>query len=46
MEYILEEVSWTNLKMMIADAPRYETGKKEHRGEPLETEDDILEFLG
>jgi hypothetical protein len=31
--------------MMIADAPRYVTGKKVKRGKPLETADDFAEFI-
>jgi hypothetical protein len=31
--------------MMIADAPRYITGEKAKRGKPLETKDDIIDFL-
>jgi hypothetical protein len=45
MNYILWKVSWINLKMMIADAPRYESGTHTKRGKPLETEDEIAEFL-
>lgn len=33
------------MQMMIADAPRYVSAKKVKRGKPIETEEDINEFL-
>ena len=43
LDYILWQVSWGNLMMMIADAPRYITGKKLKRGKDIESEKDIME---
>jgi hypothetical protein len=31
--------------MMIADAPRYVTGKKMRRGKPLESEEDFAALI-
>lgn len=30
---------------MIADSPRFVTGKKVKRGDPIETADDLRDFL-
>ena len=45
MGYILWGVAWVNLQMMIADAPRYVTGKKMRRGKALETKEDFMEIM-
>lgn len=44
-EAILWKISWINIKMMLADAPKYKPGKNEPQGDPLETEDDFKDFL-
>lgn len=43
MDYILWGISWPNLQMMLADAPRYTT-KQEVK--PLESFEDAQKFLG
>jgi hypothetical protein len=45
LDYILWGISWMNLEMMIADAPRYVTGEEVKRGKPIESETDLATFL-
>lgn len=44
-EYIVWGISWVNLQMMLADAPRYIYDDKE-KSKRLESEGEIKEFLG
>ena len=43
--YIIWGIAWVNLRMMIADAPRYVTGDKVKKGPPIERPADLIEFL-
>jgi hypothetical protein len=45
VKHILWGISWVNLQMMIADAPRYVTGNKMRRGKALETAEDFAEMI-
>jgi hypothetical protein len=45
IDYILWGVSWINLQLMIADAPRYVTGNKMKRGKPIESKEDMMAFM-
>jgi len=31
--------------MMLADAPRYVYGDRDHRGKPIENEEDLVTFM-
>ena len=42
---LLWQISWVNIRMMIADAPGYKSGKGTSKGKELESEDDFREFL-
>jgi hypothetical protein len=45
VDYILWKISWVNIQMMIADAPRYISGDETRRGKPIETGDDLVDFI-
>lgn len=51
MEYLLWSVTWVNVQLMLADAPRFVPSKKDDKGNPkpvskkVKTKDDISKLL-
>ncbi|GHT15037.1 hypothetical protein AGMMS4956_14140 [Bacteroidia bacterium] len=43
IRYILWQVSFASLQIMIADAPRYVSGNR--RGGKIESEEELIKFL-
>ncbi|MDO3641977.1 hypothetical protein [Mucilaginibacter sp. L3T2-6] len=43
--YLLWRIPWPHVQLMLADAPRFKTGKTEPKGRELESLEDFEDFL-
>jgi len=44
-QYVLDGVSWINIKMMLADAPKY-ISKPREKAKEITTSEELDDFLG
>jgi len=45
-QYVMDGVAWINIKMMLADAPRYQSKPIKVKPKEITTSEELDEFLG
>jgi len=42
----MDGIAWVNIRMMLADAPRYVSAKKNEKAKEITTSEELDDFLG